>query len=146
MSKSERRKTKQLRRQVHKQTAASLASPVKPLQNLIIQQTGFSVSASSSYSGPIPPPAMLKEFNDIIPDRANRILTLTENQQKHRHAPEIAIVNSDILRSWAGLFFAGVIVIAAIFTGGLVAWQGQPWAGAMIAAGPSAAVVGVFIY
>ncbi len=39
-----------------------------------------------SYSGPIPPPAMLEEYNRIVPGSADRILRMAEDQTTHRHA------------------------------------------------------------
>lgn len=37
------------------------------------------------FQGPVPPLAMLKEYNDVIPGLANRLVELTEKEQSHRH-------------------------------------------------------------
>ncbi len=36
------------------------------------------------YSGPLPPPAMMREYEAILPGSADRILSLAERQQKQR--------------------------------------------------------------
>ncbi len=38
------------------------------------------------YSGPLPQPAMLKGFEEIVPGAADRILSMAEREQAHRHA------------------------------------------------------------
>ena len=36
------------------------------------------------YSGPIPPPRLLQDYENIVPGLADRIMTLTEKQSSHR--------------------------------------------------------------
>lgn len=35
---------------------------------------------------PYPPPEVLEHYQHVIPDGANRLLTMSENEQKHRHS------------------------------------------------------------
>src|ERR1700733_12152413 len=56
-----------------------------------------------SYSGPIPPPEMLKEYDAIVPGSAGRILDTFHNQSHHRIELENKVINSDISRSNWGL-------------------------------------------
>lgn len=44
-----------------------------------------SVIQAGSFYGPLPPSAMYREYEDVLPGSANRLMELTENQQKHRH-------------------------------------------------------------
>ena len=37
------------------------------------------VSESISYEGPVPPPGLLKEFDKVIPNGADRIMSMAEN-------------------------------------------------------------------
>jgi uncharacterized membrane protein len=50
------------------------------------QVVGFAVS--SSFSGPLPPPNLLAQYNEVLPDGANRIVTMAERQAKHRQRLE----------------------------------------------------------
>lgn len=39
---------------------------------------------SQQWSGPLPPPAALEHFNEIIPNGAERIMAMIEREQAHR--------------------------------------------------------------
>lgn len=47
------------------------------------------------FSGPIPHPRILKGYEEILPGSADRILTMAENQSKHRQAIEAEVVHSN---------------------------------------------------
>lgn len=42
-------------------------------------------SVMSEFSGPLPPPSIMKGYEDIVPGSADRILSMAENQAKHRY-------------------------------------------------------------
>ncbi len=88
---------------------------------------------------------MLKQYDEVIPDGANRILQMAEKQSDHRMTLETKVIDSDIARSRWGLAAGFVITIAAIIGGVIVAMNGQPWAGTTIAGIPTAGLVGVFV-
>lgn len=56
----------------------------KEFERIFVQQ---SVS-TSSHVGPLPPPAMLKEYETLIPNAAERLLALVEKEQAQRHINE----------------------------------------------------------
>ena len=93
--------------------------------------------AGQAYSGPIPPPALLKEFNEIIPNGADRILQMAEKAADHRQSLESAVVTGDIHRAKLGMIFGLAIVVLAIVVGGLIAAFVHPTAGASIATFPA---------
>ena len=39
---------------------------------------------SAQFSGPIPPPGLLRQYNEIIPDAAERILAMAEEEANHQ--------------------------------------------------------------
>ena len=47
------------------------------------------------YSGPIPPPDMLKGYNEIMPGLVDRIVITAEKQSIHRQSMEHKVINSD---------------------------------------------------
>ena len=62
----------------------------------------FAQKAELSYSvhsGPLPSPEDLAKYNMIVPDAAERLLCMAENQQAHRMELEKKVVSSDIQRS-----------------------------------------------
>jgi uncharacterized membrane protein len=56
----------------------------KPTQTQLIQQT---------FSGPIPPPTLLAEYNKVVPNAAERILAMAEKQSEHRQFLEKKVIN-----------------------------------------------------
>ena len=101
------------------------APPTPQDQELVpAAQTQFRI-AHAQYSGPIPPPAMLAQYNEIIPNGADRILTMAENQQAHRHALEKSVVDSDIAQSKRGTNTGAFCLVVAYVTSGIIAYTGH---------------------
>ncbi len=63
----------------------------------------------ATYSGPLPPPQMLIEYNKAIPNAAERILRMAEEQSAHRRQLETKAVSHGIINARLGLV-AGLIV------------------------------------
>lgn len=59
-----------------------------------------SVSASL-FSGPIPPPALMREYAELDPEFPRRFVELFERQQSHDHEVEKAVltINKEIILS-----------------------------------------------
>jgi uncharacterized membrane protein len=60
-------------------------------------QGPLAVKASYSFMGPIPPPGMLAEYNNVIPNGADRVIKMAEKEQAHRHNIEANIGHLEIL-------------------------------------------------
>lgn len=130
---------------IEKSPPVSVPLPPEPTVEQARLLAAVSLSATFS-AGPLPPPDVLKEYNEAVPDAAERILRMAEQQAAHRQKLEAKVVDSDIWKSYAGVVGAFVIVIAALVTAGLVAPHAG-WPGAAAIAGPTiTAVVVAFIY
>jgi uncharacterized membrane protein len=88
---------------------------------------------------------MMREFNEIIPDAANRILTMAESQTYHRHKLEKMAAWHQIGRSWGGLICGFVIACGTIGAGTYLVYLGHGWYGALIATASLASLVSVFV-
>ncbi len=55
-----------------------------------------SFSIQHSFSGPIPPPSILKGYNDIVKDGADRIMSMAEKQSGHRIALEDHAIREEL--------------------------------------------------
>ncbi len=86
-----------------------------------------SAIVSAQWQGPIPPPSVLKEFNAIIDNGAERIMHMAEIEQLHRHNTELKIIKQDassILHGqWLGALTAILSIVAATYT----AYIGAHW-------------------
>ena len=109
---------------------------------LVSQRQQFTVA----FSGPLPPPEVLRQYNEIVPGLASRIVAQAEAQTAHRISLENKVIDSDTRRSRQGLV-CGFVVSLLCVAGGIVAvLMGHDWAGATIATGAVVALTGVFVY
>lgn len=55
----------------------------------------IAASRTQHYQGPVPHPKILKEYEEILPGSAERMLSMAEKEQNHRHQMEIKEINID---------------------------------------------------
>lgn len=116
----------------------------------------------TEYSGQIPPPHLLRQFDELIPGTAARIIQWAEDEQRHRQAMEReaqaanvsaqqrdldnvryqtrAIVRNDALGQVLGFLICVGCAAAAVYLG----LQGQTAVALGLVAIPTAAVVQAF--
>jgi uncharacterized membrane protein len=54
------------------------------------------VQATTHYQGPIPPPQLLKQYDEISPGFADRIIRMAESETAHRQQAENKALDADI--------------------------------------------------
>ncbi len=101
---------------------------------------------SQSFSGPLPPPDILRQFDEVVPGAAERIIKMAEEQSAHRRELEKKVISSDIARSKWGQFLGFVIAIAGLAVSAIVAIYGNALVSGIIGVGTLASLVGVFMY
>lgn len=92
----------------------------------------------SEFSGPIPPPNIIKGYEEILPGAADRIIRMAETQALHRQAMEKKMVESESRDSLLGIFFAFSLGIGCLIAAVVMVIFVPQNAGAI-----SAAVLGV---
>jgi uncharacterized membrane protein len=120
----------------------------KKKKSLSKQGAALSVTRQS-FSGPIPPPQILAQYDQIVPGAAERILKMAETQEVHRHGIEKKVIDSGISNSQRGMIFGFLIGMTAIVSGAVVAGMNGVAAvagGAVISTGGLVSLVGVFVY
>lgn len=70
---------------------------------------GISIKRSSLFSGPIPPPEILKGYNEIIRDGAERIFEMAEKQSNHRITLEAEVIKEELRQSSRGQIFGFIL-------------------------------------
>jgi uncharacterized membrane protein len=100
----------------------------------------------ATFSGPIPPPDLLREYNEIIPNGADRIVTMAENQSAHRITLERRVVFGDDVRAYLGLGTAFIVAVFGLYLSYRVIMAGHDLAGSALGAVDLASLVSVFIY
>jgi uncharacterized membrane protein len=123
-----------------------VANPALPSTGqLNVPGTLVHQSLELSYSGPLPPPAALKQYDEIVPGAAARIIAQAEKQTDHRIKLEHKVVFSGVSRSWWGLWVAAFLVLFAMASGSILVYLGHDASGAVIATTGLAGLATVFI-
>lgn len=86
---------------------------------LFAVQTSYSVSIQQEthHSGPLPAPETLAQYNEIIPNGAERIMAMAETQSEHRKALEAKVIQSQTCQSERGQIIAGILAFVLIGAG-----------------------------
>lgn len=90
-------------------------TPEQLRELLIAEASSIQVTRKSQFNGPIPPPEIIAEYKDIQSDFPERIITMAEKQQGHRHKMENKALNAKILISILGWLTPSLIVILALY-------------------------------
>ena len=73
-----------------------------------------------SYSGPLPPPSMFKDYENVLPGSADRILALAEKEQDLRRRDNSSVSRNDTVRVYGSIFVSFSLVLAACYCAYLV--------------------------
>lgn len=87
------------------------------------------VTVAQAYSGPLPPPSDLAEYNAIVPGMAERLLAKFEDQADHRMALEKHVIFWDVRRANGGLIAAFVFGVVVLIASVLLILNGHESAG-----------------
>lgn len=88
------------------------------------QKSEVVATSHQQWSGPLPPPAALQQFNAIIPNGAERIIGMVEREQAHRLQQESIVQNATVNDTRRGHWMGFGISIAAIVAAALTAYFG----------------------
>ncbi|MFZ4414577.1 MAG: DUF2335 domain-containing protein [Bacteroidales bacterium] len=112
------------------------------------QQQAIKISAEKHemFSGPIPHPELLQQYNLIDATFANRILSMAEDEAKNRHRNESRLTKSITITTYLGMSFAFVSVFVVSYLVYYSLSLGFEKAAGIIAVGSIASVASVFIF
>lgn len=79
---------------------------VKGNQSVHVSQTSF-------YSGKLPSPEMMQEYNLVDPNFANRILSMSEDEQKHVHKIESRQLSVSVIMAVFGML-SGLLALGTL--------------------------------
>ncbi len=118
----------------------------QPRNNPSSKLIATKIEEFSGFSGPIPPPQILQQYNNIVPDAAERIIRMAEKQSDHRMDLERKVVDSNILKSYLGMIIAAGIAVYGLYIAKEISINGNPWAAGIIAALDLGGLISVAIY
>ena len=124
--------------------AAATPTPSNPT-NAMVRQWMASLSVSS-YTGPLPPPDILRQYNDVEPGLVNRVVTMAEIQAQHRHALESTVVSGRIGAERQGQWLGFIIAMTALIGSFALIAVGKDTVGISGVLGTITTLGGVFVY
>ena len=101
--------------------------------------------ARAEWSGPLPPPSVLREFDETVENGAERIVAAWERESEHRRVIErerLRVLARDAI---VGKTLAFGFVIAALTTCAFAVASGAEWVAAILGGGVIGTVVWAFI-
>lgn len=99
----------------------------------------------TAHHGPLPQWEDLERYGQIIPNGADRIMSMAERQQQHRMSLETKAIGEQLSQSKLGQVFGLIIGLTAIVGGVLCIMQGHEWSGAFLGGGGLTGLVSVFV-
>ena len=97
------------------------------------------------FSGPIPHPRLLAEYERLMPGSTDRFMKMAEKQQEHRIGLEDSAIKSQLKSNERGQLF-GFILSTLIICAGIVLFiLGMPWFGVSLIGGISLVLVLLFL-
>jgi uncharacterized membrane protein len=73
------------------------------------------VAQEMSYSGPVPPSSELRAHEEILPGAADRIITMAEKEQDHRHSSGKKFLHNDRIRIIGAIVVSLGLLAAAVY-------------------------------
>lgn len=93
------------------------------------------------FSGPLPPPALLADYDAVLPGLARTIIAEWQAETRHRRRSERWL----LAVSFGGMVMGGGVALTAISWGGFLALRGQDVGGFSVMLGTLAGVVAIFV-
>ena len=97
-------------------------------------------------TGPLPSPEILAKYNDVVPDAAERIISMAETQATHRQRIESKVIESNIRNSRLGLHYGLITGLASVLGGVVCILFGHEIGGTLLGGTGLSSLVGVFVY
>ena len=88
----------------------------------------------------------IQQYNQVVPDAAERIIRMAEKQSDHRIDLERKVVDSNIRKSYIGMVLATIIALYGLYIAKEISINGNPWAAGIIAALDLGGLISVAVY
>ncbi len=95
----------------------------------LLKSISITMIQEKSHSGPLPDAETLIKYDSVIPNGADRIMKMAENQQEHRMIIEKKIIFEQSSQSKLGQWFGLIIGIVGISCGTFLAYSGETTVG-----------------
>lgn len=108
--------------------------------------TELAVKQTLEFSGPLPPPQLLKGYNDAFAGCAERVVAMAERQSAHRQELEKKIIESNCEAQTRGQWFAFILALVVIGGGVYLLAQGKSLEGFSAIIIALGSLIGTLVY
>lgn len=116
-----------------------------PKDKRVVVKAMVALSVKRSWSGPLPPPDILKGYNECFDGGAKAIFDLTKNQSDHRMGMEKTVITEELKQSNTGQIFGFIIALAFLIASVVLIWNGHETAGTVIGTVDLCSLVAIFV-
>ena len=109
------------------------------------EETKTAVFKAIYFKGPLPPPSVLRQYEERFPGAGERILTMTEKEQTHRHNWDRQMLEYKGMEVQNGQKFGFMLGVLAIGGGIFCAYIGQPVVAGILVGTTALGIVTAFI-
>ena len=99
-----------------------------------------------AYQGPLPHPDLLVKYEEIIPGSAERILSMAEKEQQHRHQLENEVIKKEIAQKGRGLNFGFTLALLIVVVGAYLLIIDKSLQGFSLILGSIAIIIAPFFF
>lgn len=124
--------------------AIALAEKIKNDQSEL-EVTKVVRAVSQQFSGPIPPPQILGDYDKVQAGFAERIVAMAEKEQTHRHVIEGKALSSEISVQMRGQVFALILSLVILCGSMFLIYSGKEIAGSALAGSSLIGLACIFI-
>lgn len=107
---------------------------------------GELVFARSTFSGPVPPPDLVAQYEAILPGAASFFFSTLERQTAHRHSLEARVIDANISNEKIGMWLAFSLAFLMIACGTFLIYADKDPQGLALIGGTLVTLCGVFVY
>jgi uncharacterized membrane protein len=100
---------------------------------------------ASYFKGPLPPPDLLREYNSVVNEGAERIFDKFEQQANHRMEMEKLVLTEQLRQSSKGQWFGFIISMFGLALAGLMTWLGYETLGITLASTTIISLTTIFV-
>ncbi|MGL4598930.1 MAG: DUF2335 domain-containing protein [Bacteroidia bacterium] len=125
-----------------------LADPNIPIDKRVEITKAFllvSIRRESTFIGPIPPPEILRGYNDILPNGAERIVAMAEKQSNHRMSLEDHAIREELKQSRRGQLFGLLLGVTGLGLATVLACLGHETTAGIFGTTTIVGLVAVFV-
>ena len=120
-------------------------NPVQTSDSHVEKHGGRDAMLEIKWEGDIPPPGVLRGYEELIPGSAERMLKATEDTAAHRHKTEIISLQESVRAYRRGQWMGIVSVLAGLGTCAYTATIGATGVAAIVGGATLVGVATVFV-